>query len=126
MMNSSSVDWYEIPVTDMARGMRFYEAVFATKLNRQHSGPVDMAVFPYDRNSGGVSGCLVNGPSYTPARTGTVVYLNASPSIDVVLERVRDAGGEILFPKTALPPGLGFFAHIADTEGNCVGVHALE
>jgi uncharacterized protein len=28
-------------------------------------------------------------------------------------------------PKTALPPGMGFFAHIEDCEGNIVGLHGL-
>jgi predicted enzyme related to lactoylglutathione lyase len=27
--------------------------------------------------------------------------------------------------KTALPPGMGFFSHIEDTEGNVVGLHDL-
>jgi predicted enzyme related to lactoylglutathione lyase len=39
---------------------------------------------------------------------------------------VQGAGGEIALPKTALPPGLGFFAHIIDSEGNRVGLHALQ
>ena len=29
-------------------------------------------------------------------------------------------------PKTALPPGMGFFAHFVDSEGNRVGLHSLE
>jgi predicted enzyme related to lactoylglutathione lyase len=55
-----------------------------------------------------------------------MVYLNAEPSIDAALERVRKAGGEIVLPKTALPPGLGFFAHVLDSEGNRIGFHAQQ
>jgi len=44
---------------------------------------------------------------------------------DTVLARVASLGGKLLTPKTALPPGMGFFAHIEDSEGNRVGLHAL-
>jgi hypothetical protein len=30
-----------------------------------------------------------------------------------------------VIPKTALPPGMGFYARIQDTEGNLVGLHAI-
>jgi predicted enzyme related to lactoylglutathione lyase len=53
------------------------------------------------------------------------VYLDVSPSIDAALSRVADAGGKVVTRKTALPPGMGFWAHVADTEGNVVGLHAL-
>jgi hypothetical protein len=42
------------------------------------------------------------------------------------LARVQGAGGRITTPKVALPPGMGYFAHVADSEGNVVGLHALE
>jgi hypothetical protein len=31
----------------------------------------------------------------------------------------------VIAPKTALPPGMDFIAHLRDTEGNEVGLHAL-
>ena len=56
---------------------------------------------------------------------GTLVYLDASPSLDAALARVVKAGGQIAMPRQALPPGLGFIAHINDLDGNRVGLHAL-
>ena len=44
---------------------------------------------------------------------------------DAALERVVGQGGKIAQPRTALPPGMGFFAHITDLDGNRVGLHAL-
>jgi hypothetical protein len=38
---------------------------------------------------------------------------------------VEGAGGSIATPKTALPDGMGFYAHFVDTEGNRVGIHSL-
>ena len=59
-----------------------------------------------------------------PSGQGTVVYLDASPSLDAALERVVAHGGKIALPRQALPPGMGFFAHIHDLDGNRVGLHA--
>ena len=56
---------------------------------------------------------------------GTLVYLNAGPSLDAWLARVPAAGGSVALPKVTLPDGMGCFAHIIDSEGNRVGLHAL-
>ena len=45
---------------------------------------------------------------------------------ETVLARVEAAGGRIVAPKSALPPGMGFIAHLRDTEGNEVGLHSLD
>ena len=56
---------------------------------------------------------------------GTLVYLDATPSLDAALQRVLTQGGSVALPRQALPPGMGFFAHIHDLDGNRVGLHAL-
>ena len=53
-----------------------------------------------------------------------MVYLDASPSLHAALERVLAHGGKIALPRQALPPGMGFYAHIHDLDGNRVGLHA--
>jgi uncharacterized protein len=129
MMNTSSVNWFEIPVNDIARAERFYSAVLAATFspNCATSQQIQaMSVFACNDNPDSVTGCLIQGEGYAPATAGSMVYLNAAPSIDAALARVRDAGGEVALPKTALPPGLGFFAHIIDSEGNRVGLHAIQ
>jgi hypothetical protein len=62
---------------------------------------------------------------HQPGTSGTVVYLNADPDLDAALARVEPAGGKVVVPKTALPPGMGHYARIQDTEGNLVGLHAI-
>jgi uncharacterized protein len=128
-MNTSSVNWFEIPVVDIKRAESFYSAVLNATFapNCPVSREIDaMSVFACNDNEDSVTGCLIQGQHYTPATSGSLVYLNAAPSIDAALERVRGAGGEVALPKTALPPGLGFFAHVIDSEGNRVGLHALQ
>jgi uncharacterized protein len=119
-----ALNWFEIPVLDIERAQRFYEAVLGSPMRREQMGEHTLAVFPCDGD--GVGGCLLagSGPAW-PATVGSMVYLNAAPSLDAVLARVERAGGRLSTPKVALPDGMGVFAHITDTEGNRVGLHAL-
>ena len=60
-----------------------------------------------------------------PSAGGTLVYLDASPSLDAALARATAAGGHIVMARQALPPGMGFIANITDLDGNRIGLHAL-
>ena len=123
-MARHAITWFEIPARDIERAQRFYEALLGTTLRRETIGTSALAVFPGDDEA--VSGCLQAGPtSAQPMAQGTLVYLDASPALDAALLRAAELGGQVATPRTALPPGMGFFAHIMDTEGNRVGLHAL-
>lgn len=120
---NNALDWFEIPVRDIDRAQRFYETLLGGALRRETIGDKTLAVFTYD--DGGAGGCLMAGPGTPePAADGTMVYLNAAPSLDAVLERVARAGGRVTTPKVQLPGDMGAFAHVVDTEGNRVGLHA--
>ena len=85
----------------------------------------EMWAFPADRRSGEVGGAAVGAEGAVPSATGTVVFLNADPDLQVVLDRVEGAGGKVLMPKTAIGTEAGHFAMIADTEGDTMGLHSL-
>lgn len=120
----NAISWFEIPSTQLDRAQAFYEAVLNCVLRREPMGPSEGAVFPYQGE--GVGGCLMAGPTASaPSAGGTLVYLDASPSLDAALARVTTAGGTIALGRQALPPGMGVFAHITDLDGNRVGLHAL-
>jgi predicted enzyme related to lactoylglutathione lyase len=122
-MSNDAINWFEIPVRDLDRAQRFYESVLGRTLKRETMGAEQLAIFPADE--GRTQGCINIGPTpVSPSSSGTRVYLDVSPSIDAALSRVADAGGKVVTRKTALPSGMGFWAHVADTEGNVVGVHA--
>ncbi|MEP6739123.1 MAG: VOC family protein [Caldimonas sp.] len=119
----TAIHWFEIPVRDLDRAQSFYEAVLGTALRRETMGPQTLAVFAYDEPACG--GCLIAGsPTLQPAGNGTLVYLNADPSLDAAMARVESAGGKLAGPKVQLPGDMGAFAHIVDSEGNRVGLHA--
>lgn len=124
-MSRDAITWFEIPARDIETAQRFYESLLGATLRRENIGPSTLAVFPYEAGQG-VGGCLIAGPTApAPKAEGTLVYLDVNPSLDAALARAEAGGGRVATPRTALPPGMGFFAHIVDTDGNRVGLHAL-
>ena len=122
MQSQSAITWFEIPVTDMNRAARFYSQVLGKQLEKQNLGPHELMLFPYHQP--GVGGCLMSYKSLQPGATGTVIYLAVGDTLDAALGRVAQAGGEVVLGRTALPGDIGYYAHIIDTEGNRVGLHA--
>ena len=122
----NTISWFEIPTTQLDQAQAFYEAVLGSPMRREDMGPSQGAVFAFDKEDGGVGGALMMGPTApVQSKGGTMIFLNASPSLNAALERVVAAGGHVALPPQALPPGMGFFAHITDLDGNRVGLHAL-
>ncbi len=119
----SRVVWFEIPAGNFDRAVKFYQSILQVTLKLEQEGPAQLAIFAYQPPA--ISGCVIAGKGYTPG-TGTIVYLNADPDLQAVLDRVPGAGGKVLVPQTALPEAVGgYFARILDTEGNQVGLHAV-
>ena len=124
---SNSITWFEIPVTDLDRAMCFYATVTGRQLQRMDFGVPgeEDAVFETS-DEADLKGALLKSSRALPSAQGSVVYLNVGSGLDQCLARATQAGGSIAKGKTALPPGMGCFAHIIDTEGNRVGVHAID
>ena len=121
----NAISWFEIPTQQLDRAQAFYEAVLGSTMRREDMGPSQGAVFAYDMQADGVGGALMMGPTAPAQATGgTLIYPDAGPLLDAALERVVAAGGQIALPRQALPPGMGFFAHVTDLDGNRVGLHA--
>ena len=113
---------FEIPVADMGRAIRFYEAVFVIKLTAREVDGYEMAFFPRADGKPGVSGALAKGDVYVPSKSGAVLYFDV-PQIDPVLERATAQGGKVLYPKKDLGEA-GFVAEIEDSEGNRIALSA--
>ena len=116
-------NWIEIPVLNMERAKKFYGELLAGSLNEMRMGGNDYALIDVkDRFN---TGCLVKGTGYVPSTQGVVVYLNGGNDLSVLLERVGNAGGKVLLPKTFLSMEAGHIAYFLDTEGNKVGLHSM-
>ena len=120
MLNPNVPAWFEIPVLDLDRAQRFYEAALDVTLQRQRYGGPEMAVFPRG-DKPNATGALTRLPDGEPSIHGSVVYLGLD-DIRPVLARVDALGGAVFVPRTELPDGIGFFAQIRDSEGNRVGL----
>ncbi|HKA86007.1 MAG TPA: VOC family protein [Haliangiales bacterium] len=119
---TNAINWFEIPVADMSRAIRFYEAALGTKLKTEELPGTKLAVFPGD----GVAGALKADGKRHPTTEGSLVYFHVghgSGALDTAIERVRAAGGQILVPVTDIGKD-GWFAVVGDSEGNAVGLHA--
>jgi len=87
-MKNTVVGWFEIPVHDIDRAVKFYEAVFGFEMQRKKLGPLDMAWFPTVEGGMGSEGSLVHAPGFfAPSSDGTLVYFTA-PSGDLSIELV--------------------------------------
>jgi predicted enzyme related to lactoylglutathione lyase len=118
------VSYFEIPVTDMARAMRFYERALLIDLELTEIDDHPMALFPYEKDSAGITGALAHGESYCPGRQGVRIYL-AVVGIDATLRRVVEAGGQVLYPRTRVGEQ-GYVAEFEDSEGNCIAIRSSQ
>jgi predicted enzyme related to lactoylglutathione lyase len=120
------VTWFEIACSDFDRGRRFYETIFGVTLQDMDVPGQRMAAFPVDWEKGEVGGTIVERPQSRPSGEGTLVYLHGGPDLQVVLDRVERAGGQVAMPKTLIPmEGSGYLAVFIDTEGNLVGLTSM-
>ena len=122
---ANALNWFEIPATDINRAKKFYESVFEIKMDDMpEMMGMKMSSFPAEMGNGKVSGALVQGQMHKPSTDGAVVYLNANPSIQKVIDRIEANGGKVLVPKTQISPEIGCMAFFVDTEGNRMALHA--
>ena len=121
---SNALNWFEIPVLDLARAKHFYQVAFGIHMEEINMPGMEMAGFPYDPGSGKASGGLVKSESHKPSKEGVVIYLNANPDISPILERITSEGGQVEMGKTLISPEIGYMAFFVDTEGNRIGLHS--
>jgi predicted enzyme related to lactoylglutathione lyase len=122
---ANALNWFEIPAKDITRAKKFYESIFNIKMeDMPEMMGMKMSSFPADMGNGKVSGALAQSTNHKPSTDGAVVYLNANPSIQTVIDRIESNGGKVVMPKTQISPEIGCMAFFVDTEGNRVGLHA--
>ncbi len=119
----NAINWFEIPVNNLERAIKFYEAILGDEMQAIDAMGMKSAFFNADMESGGIGGCLIEGPMYVPSESGSLIYLNGGDDLSLPLSKVEAAGGKILLPKTAIGHN-GFMAYFQDSEGNKVGLHS--
>lgn len=123
----NAISWFEIPATDLDRATRFYETIFQVTLIPVEMPGSQLRMFPIE-DMNYVGGAIVKTEDQfyqSSATDGVLIYLNANPDVQNVLDRVEAAGGKIALPKTEISPEYGFMALFIDTEGNRIGLHSV-
>jgi predicted enzyme related to lactoylglutathione lyase len=121
MKTKNVVSWFEIYVTDIDRAKEFYRTILGKELNKMpipEELGMEMWAFPWIDDAQNAAGALVKSDMGQPSSSGTIVYFDSEDCSE--LNKVEEAGGRILLPKTPVE-GFGFFCLISDTEGNTVG-----
>ena len=126
MVQKNAISWFEIPTADLARAQKFYEDILGIQMMPMDTPNLKMRMFPLESFEG-VGGALVYSDGFhVPSATdGPLIYLNANPDVQGVLDKVEAAGGKILVPKTQISPEYGYMAVINDTEGNRIAFHSV-
>ncbi|MEO6232215.1 MAG: VOC family protein [Ferruginibacter sp.] len=122
-----AISWFEIPATDLERAQKFYESIFDFSMISMDMPNIRMRMFPTDDMQNSIGGAVVdsNGFHKPSASDGPLIYLNGNPDVQNILDKVVDAGGSIMVPKTEISPEYGYMAVFLDTEGNRIGLHSV-
>jgi len=122
----NAISWFEIPTTDLDRATTFYESILQITLFPLDTPNLKMRMFPIENMATGVGGALVySGGFHKPSATdGPLIYLNANPDVQIVLDRITAAGGTVIVPKTQISPEYGYMAAFIDSEGNRIALHS--
>lgn len=121
---NSLISIFEIPATDIARAINFYQTILDIDIEKMDFPGMEMGLFPYEDQV--VTGVLMKGEGYQPSSAGITIYLNGGTNLQIILDKVENNGGKILIPKTPHADESGFFAIFIDSEGNKMGLHSIK
>lgn len=116
--------WIEIPVKDIERAMKFYQAVFELQPTEVMKEDVRTTTTLTDTSGGGGIGISLNQTDhFEPSDKGVLVYLNTGEDLTDHLNRIEPAGGKVVEPKTSMGVA-GDYATFMDTEGNVLALYS--
>ena len=118
----NQVVWFDIPVLDLDRAIRFYSAILGAPVKKEEFPGTAIGVLPHEKDD--VGGCLTKSKEDKPSDHGPLLYINAQGRLDQAVAAVEANGGKVLKPKHSIGP-YGFRALILDSEGNRVALHSM-
>jgi predicted enzyme related to lactoylglutathione lyase len=106
--------WFDFPADDTAKAKEFYEKIFGWTISPFPVEFMDDTWIVSTNETGGVSGGDLIPREYIGQ---TIMVYVTLPSLDTYGDKIREAGGTIIIPRT-LVPGMGYYCVAMDTEGN--------
>lgn len=119
-MNGNLV-WFDIPVTDLDRAMRFYSAVLGSPVKKETTGSIPIGMLPAP--NGKQMGCLVTGNQSRPSMDGVMIWFDVEGRLKAAVAAVAPNGGKILGDIHDIG-GFGFRAEVRDSEGNRIALYS--
>ena len=135
-MKAKQICWFEIPVFDLDRAIHFYSTVLSVKIEKIKLLNKYYGVFNKDTHL--VGGALVVKENFIPGN-GTVLFFCVI-DLSEVFKKVNELNGKIIIPKTLMTQtnsegdrilannlideNIGYYAEIADCEGNHIGLYS--
>jgi len=113
-LGNGKICYVEIPATDVAGSIRFYEAVFGWSIRRRGNGQA-----AFDDGAGQVSGTWVTGRP--PSREAGLLFYVMVESVAAAIDAVIANGGELVQPIGADAPEIT--ARFRDPAGNIIGLY---
>jgi uncharacterized protein len=119
------VGWFEIPVHDMNRAIKFYKGVFGYEFDKMDMPGMEYHAFPYIDKAIGSGGALVKSKMARASPDGVLVFFTAfSGDCANELSKVEQAGGRVLMQKRLIKEDIGYMGIAQDTEGNRIAIHS--
>lgn len=116
--------WFEIPYDNSARAQKFYSETFGWQINQLPDMDYHMALTTdsdpqtmQPKNPGAINGGMLK---KDPTGENPILVIGVD-SVDEHIKKVEDAGGKTIMPKMSIGQ-FGFYARVADTEGNIIGI----
>jgi hypothetical protein len=115
--------WFDIPVLDLERAVRFYSVVLGAPLEMVQAGfgTPTIALLPHPE--GAITGCLVQTTDGNPGEGGPQLYLSAQGRLDEAVAAAQMNGGTVVKPRHSIGSA-GSRAILIDTEGNRIALHS--
>ncbi|HWY12048.1 MAG TPA: hypothetical protein VN026_12025, partial [Bacteroidia bacterium] len=122
--------WIEIPASNLARAVRFYETVFNSKLKKNLIDDKNIAVF--DEKETGIKGCIIETKGlrasggikptfFVNVMCDAISLIEANGGCVInhpVLLKQKNEKGEILIGGNLIDRQVGYICEITDSEGN--------
>jgi uncharacterized protein len=134
-MKHGNIIWFEIPVKDLDRAIKFYSEMLGTLIEKKTLHKKEYGIF--DKKKTGIGGVLVERPKH--ARKGVTLYFFVNVLSDAI-EAALAEGGKIVTPKmilkqtntegktilahNLLDDQVGYFAQLVDSEGNRLALYS--
>lgn len=116
------LNFFEIPAKDFQRAVNFYEELLGIELKACDCGKEKMAFFPEKEFN--IHGAISFAKDFNPSKDGSLIYFNTNLKLDLLLQKLKNMGGDILKEKTKIEvEGGGYFALVLDSEGNRIGLY---